>query len=65
MRSGLSAYGTLYGSPSIADAVLLHDDSDALVTETVSAGQYGPLTIKTHASHVESIYLHLTHSFLL
>lgn len=56
MRSGLSAYGALYGSPSIADTVLLHDDSNALVTKTVSAGQYGPLTIKTNASHVQSIY---------
>ncbi len=74
MWSGLSAYGALYGSPSIAEAVLLHDDSDALITETVSTGQYGPLTIKTHSdtrtqvtfrvyTYIYSI--HFTDSFLL
>ena len=42
---GLSADGTLDGSPPRArpHAVLLDDDGDALVTETVTAGQHRPL----------------------
>lgn len=64
MWSGLSAYGALYGSPSIANAVLLYNDGDAPVTETVSTGQYSPLSIKNTCSEYIHTNIHLTNSFL-
>lgn len=42
--SGLPADSTLYSFLSIANTVLLHNDGNALITETVSTGEHGPLS---------------------
>lgn len=43
VRRGLPTNGAFDGSPPRAHAVLLHNDGDALVAETVAAGQHCPL----------------------
>lgn len=44
---GLPTNGTFDGSASGAHTVLLHNDSDALVTEAVAASQHCPLGKRT------------------
>lgn len=44
MGSSLSADGTLDGFLTVPDTVLLHNDGNALIAETVSTGEHGPLT---------------------
>lgn len=51
MGSGLPADSTLYSFLSIANTVLLYNDGNALIAETVSTGENGPLS-NTHS------YLH-------
>lgn len=45
--SGLPADSTLYSFLSIANTVLLYNDGNALIAETVSTGENGPLS-NTH-----------------
>lgn len=48
VRSGLAADGTLNGASVRPHAVLFNNNWNALITETVSTGQYCPLKEKTH-----------------
>lgn len=43
VRRGLSTNGTFDGPSPRAHTVMLHDDCNALIAETVAAGQHGPL----------------------
>lgn len=51
MGCGLPANGTFNGAAAGANAVLLDDDCNALITETVSTRQHCPLCTKQKPKH--------------
>lgn len=55
VRCGLAADGTLNGASMRPHTVLLNNNWNALVTETVSTGQYCPLKKKTHRIYLSEV----------